>query len=35
LDEAGRVAEVFLAVEADPDPAAFRAGIDEMPAEQF
>ena len=34
LDEAGRVAEVALAVKADPDPAVLRAGIEQVPAEQ-
>ena len=35
LDEAGRIAEVALAVKADPDPAVLRAGIEQVPAKQF
>ena len=35
LDEAGRVAEILPAVEADPDPAVPRPRIEQMPAEQF
>jgi hypothetical protein len=35
LHETGRVAEIPLAVEADPDPALLRPRVEHVPAEQF